>query len=79
MHKNSKRMKMKLHYLMDDVGRKTAVQISIQDWLAFQRERVKQEQLTSMENQLRKAFSSLGDIHKGKKKAKTISDIVNEL
>jgi hypothetical protein len=72
-------MKMKLHYLMDDVGRKTAVQISIQDWLAFQRERVKQEQLTSMENQLRKAFSNLEDIHKGKKKARTISDIVNEL
>ena len=79
MHKSSKRTKMKLHYLMDDLGRRTAVQISIQDWLAYQQEHVRLQQRTKLKKELTNAFKEIDDVRKGRRKALTMADVLNEL
>ncbi len=79
MMKNLRRMKMKVDYVMDEVGRKKAVLIPFQDWVAYQQEHSRLQQRAKFKRELKSVFKEMDDVRKGRKKALTMTDVLNEL
>ena len=71
-------MTYKLQYISDQNGETTAVVIPIKDWLEFQKEHNKLQQIAKLKTGLKNALSEFEAIRKGKKKAVTLSEFLNE-
>jgi hypothetical protein len=78
MTKNQRRMKMKVDYVMDEVGNKKAVLIPFHDWVAYQQEHSRLQQRAELKRELERAFKDIDDVRKGRTKVMTKEDVLND-
>ncbi len=67
------------HFVNDQKGNLTAVQIPIKQWDALQKKLSKYEQALKIKSDLKIAFSEVKKMQKGKMKKQTLSEALNEL
>ena len=68
-----------LQYLTDSSGRQKAVQLPLKEWLAIQSQLEKAERKRELLEDLGSAAKEIRDIESGKKKGKTLDELLNEL
>lgn len=70
--------KPELQYLIDEQGKKTAVIIPIEQWVALQEQLKEFEEYRMMELDLKKALEEVGAIKSGEIKEQSLEDFLNE-
>jgi len=68
-----------LQYLTDSRGKQMAVQIPLKEWLIIQKKIKKAEAKKELLDDLSTASKEIRDIESGKKKGKTLSQLLDEL
>ncbi len=66
-------------YLLDKQGKKTAVQLSLQDWEQLVEEFERMSNLLNFKQELKEAFREVRQIQRGEKKGTTLNEFLNEL
>jgi hypothetical protein len=70
-------MRLKLQYLTDEKGDKSAVQIPIKEWIIFMREVEKYRKYTNFYKGIENAMKEVYNIEKGNKKPQSLSEFLN--
>lgn len=71
-------MNQNLQYLTDDSGKKTAVVVPYNKWLAINKENKRLKQLVIIKNGLKDAFLEFEEIKAGKGEMITLSEFLDE-
>jgi len=72
-------MNMKIEYVTDDKGRQKSVIIPHRQWKSFEADYNKMKNKLKVLAGLHDALKEVKQIQNGKKKAKTLKEIINEL
>jgi len=72
-------MDFSVQYVTDQKGKKTAVQIPIKEWEAFQKKLRHDKQYAEMKESLKEAFEEVKLMQEGKLPKKTIDEFLDEL
>lgn len=72
-------MTLHLEYLTDKKGKTKAVVIPLKEWDFFHKEYLQTKNKLAVLTGLRSALKEVREIQRGKKKAKSLSDFLNEV
>ena len=72
-------MNLNYQYLTDPQGNRQSVVLSVNDWKKIEKKINAFEEQTKFYNELKLAFQEAKEVQRGKKKAKSLSQLIDEL